>query len=89
MAIKICVRDYKFTRSTRQSQAQFDALVSFAYNLGERNLKKSALLANINAGKPVTKQNFTDYNKIRRKVVKGLTIRRNNEYTLFSSGEYR
>jgi Phage lysozyme len=70
------------------SQTRFDALVDFAYNLGAKNLGKSTLLANINAGKEVKKENFTDWNRAGGKVVRGLTIRRTNEYNLFSNGEY-
>jgi GH24 family phage-related lysozyme (muramidase) len=68
------------------SQGQFNALVSFTFNLGRENLVKSRLLANINSGKPVTKANFTDWNKAGGEVVDGLTRRREDEYNLFVSG---
>ena len=74
--------------NVKVSQTKFDALVDFTYNLGAKNLGKSILLLNINAGKNVTKDNFTDWNRAAGKVVKGLTIRRTNEYNLFSKGEY-
>lgn len=70
------------------SQTQFDALVDFTYNLGARNLEKSTLLSNINSGKEVTKKNFTDWNQGGGRVVRGVTIRRSDEYNLFSKGEY-
>jgi lysozyme len=70
------------------SQSQFDALVSFAYNVGTKNLQKSTLLKNVNAAKPVTQKNFTDWNKAGGKVVRGLTIRRRNEFNLFANGIY-
>jgi lysozyme len=70
------------------SQKQFDALVDFTYNLGAKNLGKSTLISNINAGKTVTQQNFTDWNRAGGKVVKGLTIRRTDEYDLFTRGIY-
>src|SRR5438309_1844447 len=44
--------------NVKVSQTKFDALVDFTYNLGAKNLGKSTLLLNINAGKNVTKDNF-------------------------------
>jgi lysozyme len=74
------------------SQNQFDALVSFAFNAGIPGFKRSALLSNLNSGQPVTEANFTDWNKFRDPVKRGLvvsdglTARRKDEYSLFSSG---
>ena len=70
------------------SQTQFDALVDFTFNLGGGNLRKSTLLKNINAAKAVTIANFTDWNRAGGKVVKGLAIRRTDEFNLFSTGDY-
>jgi len=70
------------------SQTKFDAVVDFTYNLGGANLGKSTLLKNINAGKDVTKGNFTDWNHAGGEVVNGLTIRRTDEFNLFSKGDY-
>jgi RHS repeat-associated protein len=70
------------------SQAKFDAVVDFTYNLGGANLGKSTLLKNINAGNDVTKENFTDWNHAGGRVVNGLTIRRTDEFNLFSKGNY-
>lgn len=70
------------------SQAKFDAVVDFTYNLGGKALGKSTLLKNINAGKDVTKENFTDWNHAGGKVVNGLTIRRTDEFNLFTKGDY-
>ena len=70
------------------SQTKFDAVVDFTYNLGGANLGKSTLLKNINAGKDVTKENFTDWNHAGGKVVNGLTIRRTDEFNLFTKGDY-
>ena len=72
--------------SVTLNQDQFDALVSFAFNLGRGNLAKSTLLANINAGNAVTEANFTDWNKAGGQVVEGLTARRKDEYSRFSTG---
>jgi GH24 family phage-related lysozyme (muramidase) len=63
-------------------------LVDFTYNLGARNLGRSTLVSNINAGTDVTMKNFTDWNRAGGKVVPGLTIRRTDEYNLFSNGNY-
>jgi RHS repeat-associated protein len=74
--------------TTKLSQTKFDAVVDFTYNLGAKNLGKSNLLSNINGGKAVTKENFTDWNRAGGKVVRGLTVRRTNEFNLFSKGDY-
>ena len=70
------------------TQSEFDALVDFTYNLGAGNLVKSTLLANINSGKDVTEANFTNWDRAGGQVVRGLTVRRTNEYHLFSDGDY-
>ncbi|MGB6961185.1 MAG: RHS repeat-associated core domain-containing protein [Candidatus Acidiferrum sp.] len=70
------------------SQTKFDALVDFTYNLGGKNFANSTLLSNINAGKAVIESNFTSYNHAGGKVVPGLTIRRTDEFNLFSRGDY-
>lgn len=66
------------------SQCQFDALLSFTYNLGPTNLKKSTLLKKLNAGlyKEIQEQ-FLVWNKAGGKVFKGLTRRRLAEAVLF------
>lgn len=74
--------------TSKLSQTKFDAVVDFTYNLGGGNLGKSTLLKNINAGKDVTKENFTDWNRAGGKVVNGLTTRRTDEWNLFSNGNY-
>jgi GH24 family phage-related lysozyme (muramidase) len=74
--------------TAKLSQTKFDAVVDFTYNLGGGNLGKSTLLKNINAGKDVTKENFTDWNHAGGKVVQGLTTRRTDEWNLFSNGNY-
>jgi RHS repeat-associated protein len=74
--------------TAKLSQTAFDALVDFAYNLGGKNFGKSTLLSNLNSGKDVTKENFTDWNHAGGKVVGGLTVRRTDEFNLFSKGDY-
>ena len=68
------------------TQGQFDALVSFTFNVGRARFARSSLLSNLNAGVEVTEGNFTSYNRAGRRVIPGLTARRRDEYTLFSTG---
>jgi lysozyme len=66
------------------TQNQFDALVSFVYNVGEYNFKKSTLLRLINDGDFENASNqFIRWNKANKKVLDGLTRRRNAEKDLF------
>lgn len=67
------------------NQNQFDALVSFAFNVGLGNLAKSTLLKKINGGRPVceVQAEFLRWNKAGGKVLAGLTKRRNAEAYLF------
>lgn len=66
------------------SQKQFDALMSFTYNLGPGNLKKSTLLKKLNAGLyDEIQEQFLVWNKAGGKVYKGLTRRRLAEAVLF------
>ncbi|MDA4843602.1 lysozyme [Enterobacter hormaechei] len=66
------------------TQGQFDALVSFTYNLGARSLSTSTLLRKINAGDYAgAADEFLRWNKAGGKVLKGLTRRREAERALF------
>lgn len=66
------------------SQAQFDALVCFTYNLGIGNLKSSTLLKKLKAGdKAGAAEEFLRWNKAGGKVLAGLTRRREAERKLF------
>ena len=68
------------------SQGQFDALVSFTYNLGARSLSTSTLLRKLNAGDYAgAADEFLRWNKAGGKVLIGLTRRREAERTLFLS----
>jgi len=78
------VNDYVRVQLT---QEQFDALVSFCYNVGPGNFKKSSVLRYVNA------RRFEDvpsrlmiWNKAGGKVLRGLTRRRAAEGELWSSG---
>lgn len=72
------------TRSVTQSQ--FDALVSFSYNLGVGALKKSTLLRLLNQGRTEEAAGeFLKWNRAGGKVLTGLTRRRQKEKELFLS----
>lgn len=66
------------------TQGQFDALVSFAYNLGLAALKGSTLLRLVNERNYVgAAAQFSRWNKAGGKVLPGLTRRREAERKLF------
>lgn len=68
------------------TQGQFDALVSFAYNLGARALSTSTLLKKLNAGDyRGAADEFLRWNKAGGKALAGLTRRREAERALFLS----
>ncbi|KVJ11159.1 lysozyme [Enterobacter asburiae] len=68
------------------TQGQFDALVSFTYNLGVRSLSTSTLLRKLNAGDYAgAADEFLRWNKAGGKVLNGLTRRREAERALFLS----
>jgi len=65
-------------------QHQFDALVSFAYNLGEGNLGKSNLLRKLNRGDyQGAAKEFHNWNRAGGRVLPGLVRRRASEALLF------
>lgn len=68
------------------TKGQFDALVSFAYNVGSRALSTSTLLKKLNAGDiKGAADEFLRWNKAGGKVLNGLTRRREAERALFLS----
>ena len=68
------------------TQGQFDALVSFTYNLGARSLSTSTLLRKLNASDySGAADEFLRWNKAGGKVLNGLTRRREAERALFMS----
>ena len=77
----------RFAKSVSQSvtsnltQNQFNALVSFAYNVGVANFKKSTLLklVNANPNDPNIKNEFMKWTKANGVVLNGLIKRRNDE----------
>ena len=69
------------------TQEQFDALVSFTFNVGGTNLASSTLLKKINAGdcRGATHE-FPQWNRARGVVLPGLTKRRAAEAAMWDSG---
>ncbi|MBB5711472.1 lysozyme [Sphingomonas xinjiangensis] len=68
------------------NQHQFDALVSFAYNVGIGNLKGSTLLKQHKAGDYAdARTQFARWNKAAGRVLPGLTKRRAAEAALYGS----
>jgi len=75
------------------TQEQFDALVSFAFNVGEGNFESSTLLEKLNAGHPEqVPAQLKRWNKVtingQKVASKGLTRRRGREAKLFSDAVY-
>ena len=72
---------------TKLTQNQFDALVSFTYNLGKGNLSSSTLLKKVNKNpNDVTIANeFSKWVKAGGKTLKGLVRRRKAESDLYFS----
>ena len=67
------------------TQHQFDALVSFCYNLGPANLKSSTLLkkVNTNANDETIREEFMKWTKAGGRTLKGLVTRRTAEADLY------
>ncbi|AYJ76471.1 putative endolysin [Bacillus phage BSP2] len=69
------------------TQNQFDALVSFAYNVGLGAFRSSSLLEYLNEGRTaLAAAEFPKWNKSGGKVYQGLINRRAQEQALFNSG---
>tara|TARA_R110000868_G_scaffold410043_1_gene696985 strand:- start:66 stop:506 length:441 start_codon:yes stop_codon:yes gene_type:complete len=72
------------------NQNQYDALVSFAYNLGMGNLLKSTLYrkCKANPDDPTIKDEFMKWTKAKvkgeLKILRGLVRRRTEEYNLYA-----
>lgn len=68
------------------TRGQFDALTSFAYNLGPANLAKSTLLKKHLAGDYAgARDEFSKWNKAGGKVMPGLTKRRAAEAAMYGA----
>lgn len=71
------------------SQQQLDALVSFAYNLGQGALSGSTLRKHHNAGNhTAAAAEFGKWNHAGGKVLAGLTRRRAGEAAVYARGDY-
>lgn len=66
-------------------QHQFDALVSFSFNVGTEAFRKSTLAKKINSNAPWNeiRAEFLRWNKAKGKVLAGLTSRRKREAKLY------
>ena len=81
-----CENDVSRLVKVGLTQGQFDALVSFTYNLGAQSLSTSTLLRKLNAGDYAgAADEFLRWNKAGGKVLNGLTRRREAERALFLS----
>lgn len=73
------------SHNLKLNQNQFDALVSFTYNVGPGNLAKSTLLQKVklNSNDPAIRDEFMKWNKAKGKTLAGLTRRRKAEADLY------
>lgn len=70
-------------------QRQFDALVSFSFNVGLGALRRSTLLSKLNKGNyKAAADEFKRWNKGGGKVLRGLVRRRKAERDLFLTGTF-
>jgi len=69
------------------NQNQFNALVSFAYNVGTGNFASSTLLKKVNKFSIdlSIRNEFLRWNKVNKVVINGLTNRRNEEANIYFS----
>jgi lysozyme len=69
------------------NQNQFNALVSFSYNVGLANFMKSTLLkkVNVNHNDASITNEFMKWNKAGGKELRGLTLRRKDEALIYFS----
>lgn len=71
------------------TQNQFDALVSLAFNYGEGNLSKTRLLSYMNERRfELARVELLDINRVNGVASRGLTIRRQQEWDMFTNGNY-
>ena len=76
-------------RQVALMQNEYDALVSFVYNVGCRAFNTSTLLKELKASRPLQAgMEFKRWNRAGGKVQKILTNRRNAERRLFEFGDY-
>ncbi|HCO3755892.1 TPA: lysozyme [Escherichia coli] len=79
-----CERSISRLVKVNLTQNQFDALVSFVFNVGSGNLQSSTLLRKLNSGDyKGAADEFLKWNKAAGKVMNGLVARRAAERELF------
>lgn len=67
-------------------QTQFDALVSFIYNIGEEAFMKSTLLRKLNSRDySGASREFPRWNKDNGRIIRGLVVRREKEQDMFDT----
>ena len=77
----------RYCPASTSSQGIFDALVSFAFNVGLGNLQRSGLRMKTNRGEYTEAANeFMKWTKAGGKVLPGLVKRRKDEQALYLSG---
>ena len=82
--VAVFCADVNAMLTVETTQGQFDALVSFAYNLGQHALRDSSLLGFLNGGDyEQAARQFKRWNKAGGNMVAGLTRRRAAEEALF------
>lgn len=75
--------------TTPITRFQFDALVSFTFNLGPTNFRRSTLLKRVNAGRhSEVPGQLARWNRAGGQVVRGLVRRREAEGILYDTGVY-
>jgi lysozyme len=92
-AVKLLVKDVAWAEAAINgfvkvalTQDQFDALVSFVFNVGKENFRTSTLLKKINAGDYAgAASEFDRWIYAAGKVLNGLKTRRNKERALWES----
>lgn len=75
--------------TAKLEQCQFDAVMSFVYNVGTGAFSRSTLLKKINADPDdlTIPKEFSKWCKARGKVIMGLKVRRNAEAVLYITGK--
>jgi RHS repeat-associated protein len=70
------------------TQSQFDAMVSLAFNIGGGAFQSSTLVRELNHGGKIIEDYFTRWNKTGGSFSQGLFNRREDEWKVFSTGQY-
>ena len=83
-----CVNDLCTRDKVELKQCEFDSLVDFAYNAGQRALRNSMLWQKIVKHDPSASEQFMRWVYSGGQKVNGLVNRRTKEKYLFDTGEY-